>query len=232
MIDAAAQVHGDARPTITPWRLARWVWGQMRARAILEGRRDGPDVWFGRSSDGCAQIAEIGRLGCRVQTSGFGGIAAAEGVAARLDEDAVLVHCRVTGALDGETGRALAAVITAAETDQAPPERLAPQRYIVAESDTARNGRPRLYDPRVDQAHVALQPWDPRATADSPWHFRRAPRFAAPDGPYVRVTVTPSDLEVLDAEADRARFDAGLAALTDLLADQPLKRWWVKPSEE
>ncbi len=204
----------QARPTISAWRLARWVWGQHRARAILEAPDRGAAPMLGVSTDGCARIAEIARLGCRVDTSGVAALAAEAGVVARLDEDAALVHCRAVGSMT----QSLALVVRCAESGDPPVWDLGPVAYAPV---AARNGKARVYDPRVETHDQVRQPRDPaRPTED---------RYAPAAGPYCKVYPDPSDLDVIDARDTWRRFIAGLDALSALLADQPLRRWQIEP---
>jgi len=213
-----------SRPVITAWRLARWVWGQQCARAILEAPTPGHASGRRVSTDGCASIAEIARLGCRVDTSGFGRMAADTGVVARLDDDAALVHCRVLGSMS----QALALVIQHAEAGDPPVWDLGPPAWSPIR---ARNGKARVYDPRVETHDRVRQPVDPARPAATPSAGVGATLLdlAPADGPYCKVYPDPSDKERRAARDTWIRFVEGLDALTALLSDQPLKRWHIDP---
>jgi len=138
---------------------------------------------------------------------------AAAGIAGRLDEDAVLVHCRVLGA----GGAALALVVHYAEQEQRPPRELPVTcwRPILA-----RNGKARVYDPRVEIHDTVRQPVDPANPVDL--------GYASAEGRYCKVFPDPSDKDRLDARDTWRLFTEGLDAQAALLADQPLKRWRVE----
>jgi len=84
----------------------------------------------------------------------------------------------------------------------------------------ARNGKARVYDPRVETHDTVRSPVDPANPVER--------GYVRADGPYCKVFPNPGDKERLDARDTWRLFMEGLDALAALLADQPLKRWRVE----